>query len=450
MFYLSLVTNTELNYNTVVFSPLEQFEIRNLLSFDASILGGINLSITNIGLYLTIGALIILTLNILATNYNKIGSNNWSISNESLYATIHSIVVNQINETRGQIYFPFIYTLFIFILVNNLIGMVWAIPYCNFDYIFTLSSLLISNKKVKGNSCSANWKYSTSSSSNNHSKGIILNPHFLTGFIDAEGCFNLTKYSTSSSSNNNSSLPLFVPVVIYSNFNLNKAQILKENKGKSGVYMFKNLISGKVYIGSSADISKRFAQYLKINSLKNNTSMYICKALLKHGHENFSFAILEYCEVNLMEREEYYLNLLWDADIPRYNISKNPTAPMSGRIHSLETLKKMSVWIRSPETRKRIAGALYGRNQSEETKKKISGAMSGENNPMFGRPRPTGTGRASQAIEVFDLDTNETTQYESISAAAIALGISRDSIRNTFRQNQQKPYKGRYIFKKTA
>jgi len=63
------VPTTEQNYSTIVFSPLEQFEVRNLLSLDAPILGDINLSMTNIGLYLTIGALIVLTLNILAT-YN--------------------------------------------------------------------------------------------------------------------------------------------------------------------------------------------------------------------------------------------------------------------------------------------------------------------------------------------------------------------------------------------
>jgi F-type H+-transporting ATPase subunit a len=146
------VATTEQNYSTIVFSPLEQFEVRNLLSFDAPILGDINLSITNIGLYLTIGALIVLTLNILATNYNKIGSNNWSISNESLYATIHSIVVNQINETRGQIYFPFIYTLFIFILINNLIGMV---PYSfastsHFLLTFSLSFSIVLGATILG------------------------------------------------------------------------------------------------------------------------------------------------------------------------------------------------------------------------------------------------------------------------------------------------------------
>lgn len=105
-------------------SPLDQFEIRNLLSLDAPILANLHLSITNIGLYLTIAASLVLTLNLLATNYNKVIANNWSISQESIYATVHSIVINQINANKGQVYFPFIYALFTFILINNLIGMV--------------------------------------------------------------------------------------------------------------------------------------------------------------------------------------------------------------------------------------------------------------------------------------------------------------------------------------
>jgi len=60
---------------TEISSPLDQFEIRNLLSVDAPILANIHVSLTNIGLYLTIGALLILTLNVLATNYNKLVSN---------------------------------------------------------------------------------------------------------------------------------------------------------------------------------------------------------------------------------------------------------------------------------------------------------------------------------------------------------------------------------------
>jgi F-type H+-transporting ATPase subunit a len=64
-----------LNY-TEIPSPLDQFEIRNLLSLDAPILGNLHISLTNIGLYLTIGSLLILILNVLSTNYNKIVSNN--------------------------------------------------------------------------------------------------------------------------------------------------------------------------------------------------------------------------------------------------------------------------------------------------------------------------------------------------------------------------------------
>ena len=105
-------------------SPLDQFEIRNLLSLDAPIIANFQISLTNIRLYLTISAFIALFLNLLATNYNKVIANSWSISQESTYATIRSIVINQINGKSGQMYFPFIYALFIFILINNLIGMV--------------------------------------------------------------------------------------------------------------------------------------------------------------------------------------------------------------------------------------------------------------------------------------------------------------------------------------
>lgn len=137
---------------TDIYSPLDQFEIRNLLSLNAPVLGNIQLSVTNIGLYLTIGTLLIFMLNFLATNYNKVVSNNWSIGQESLYATLHSIVVNQINPTKGQVYFPFIYTLFIFILVNNLIGM---IPYSfastsHFIFTFGLSFTVVLGATILG------------------------------------------------------------------------------------------------------------------------------------------------------------------------------------------------------------------------------------------------------------------------------------------------------------
>jgi F-type H+-transporting ATPase subunit a len=133
-------------------SPLSQFEIRDLLSIDAPILGNLHLSITNIGFYLVISALFILALNLFSTNYNKLVGNNWSISQESLYATIHSIVSNQINPRNGQVYFPLLYALFIFILINNLIGMV---PYSfastsHFVLTFALSFTVVLGATILG------------------------------------------------------------------------------------------------------------------------------------------------------------------------------------------------------------------------------------------------------------------------------------------------------------
>jgi len=148
-----------LNYNLEclelerqVISPLSQFEIRDLLSIDGPILGNLHISVTNIGFYLIIGASFLSVISLLSTNYNKIVNDNWSISLEALYATIHSIVINQINSKNGQIYFPFIYALFVFILINNLIGMV---PYSfastsHFVLTFALSFTIVLGTTILG------------------------------------------------------------------------------------------------------------------------------------------------------------------------------------------------------------------------------------------------------------------------------------------------------------
>jgi excinuclease UvrABC nuclease subunit len=36
---------------------------------------------------------------------------------------------------------------------------------------------------------------------------------------------------------------------------------MAENKGKAGIYRWTNLINGKTYVGSAADLSKRLAHY---------------------------------------------------------------------------------------------------------------------------------------------------------------------------------------------
>jgi len=140
-----------MNFSNII-SPLDQFEIRNLISLDAPVLGNLSISLTNIGLYLTIAGVLVFTISLLSNNNNRVVSNAWSVYQESIYATVHSIVVSQINDKKGQVYFPFMYVLFLFILVNNLIGMV---PYSfastsHFALTFSLSFTIVLGATILG------------------------------------------------------------------------------------------------------------------------------------------------------------------------------------------------------------------------------------------------------------------------------------------------------------
>jgi F-type H+-transporting ATPase subunit a len=105
-------------------SPLDQFEIRDFISINAPLLGNLHISFTTMVQYLSISFAIIIILSSITNKSRKLIYNNWTLNTETIYDTIHSIVINQINKNRGQMYFPFIYTLFLFILINNLIGLV--------------------------------------------------------------------------------------------------------------------------------------------------------------------------------------------------------------------------------------------------------------------------------------------------------------------------------------
>ena len=141
-----------MNFFSNIISPLDQFEIRNLISLDAPVLGNLSISLTNIGLYLTIAGGLVFIISLLSNNNNRVVSNAWSVYQESIYATVHSIVVGQINDKKGQVYFPFMYVLFLFILVNNLIGMV---PYSfastsHFVLTFSLSFTIVLGATILG------------------------------------------------------------------------------------------------------------------------------------------------------------------------------------------------------------------------------------------------------------------------------------------------------------
>jgi hypothetical protein len=79
-----------------------------------------------------------------------------------------------------------------------------------------------------------------------------------------------------------------VPAAIYTNPDLQKKRIIKENKGKSGIYRWINQKSGKDYIGSSVDFSIRLREYYCLSYLERfKKSSIICNALQNKGYSSF-------------------------------------------------------------------------------------------------------------------------------------------------------------------
>lgn len=102
-----------------------------------------------------------------------------------------------------------------------------------------------------------------------------------------------------------------IPLLTYSNADTMKESVVKENKGKSGVYRWTNKLNNSIYVGSSIDLGLRFNNYFTYSFItrKNQQGMIINKALLKYGYSNFILEILEYCEPSdVISREQHYLD----------------------------------------------------------------------------------------------------------------------------------------------
>lgn len=193
------------------------------------------------------------------------------------------------------------------------------------------------------------------------------------------------------------------PVITYSNADTLKVSIVRENKSKSGVYRWVNLINGKTYVGSSINLGSRLRDYFKYSFLTQpkNKKMPIYNALLKYGYSNFRLEILEYCDVmTLIEREQYYIDTLR----PEYNIL---------------TIAGSSLGFKHTETAlAKLREHLYKLNLEKGLK-----------------------------VEVIDIVANTKTVYDSIKQAAKALNTDFKALQ--YHENKKKsvgkPFKGRYI-----
>jgi|SRR5690348_7704792 hypothetical protein len=89
--------------------------------------------------------------------------------------------------------------------------------------------------------------------------------------------------------------------------------IKKELEGKSGIYGFFCKTTGKLYIGSSVQLSERFNRHVK----GARSNVLLQNAINKYNIHDFIFIVFEYCEPeDLILREQIYIDSLK----PEFNI----------------------------------------------------------------------------------------------------------------------------------
>jgi len=113
-------------------NPMHQFEVYRI--GPEINLGEINLSFTNASLFMTISSILILIFLFLGTKKKSLVPTKIQFITEASY----TFVAKMINDTAGssaKSFFPFIFTLFMFVLFANMVGML--------PYSFTVTSHII-------------------------------------------------------------------------------------------------------------------------------------------------------------------------------------------------------------------------------------------------------------------------------------------------------------------
>ena len=105
---------------TAEHSPLEQFEIQPILPITV---GDLNLSFTNSSLWMVISVLLIYALVMLGSRHASMVPGRLQALLELSYEFIADMLGSTVGKD-GRKYFPFVFTLFMFILFGNLLGMI--------------------------------------------------------------------------------------------------------------------------------------------------------------------------------------------------------------------------------------------------------------------------------------------------------------------------------------
>ena len=112
-------------------SPLEQFEI---VPYTYTEIGGYNISFTNSSLAMVITVSTITLFLTLTVNTRSIIPSRLQLISELMYNFVAQLLNDTVGD-QGRRYFPFVFSLFMFVLIGNMVGMV--------PYQFTFTSHII-------------------------------------------------------------------------------------------------------------------------------------------------------------------------------------------------------------------------------------------------------------------------------------------------------------------
>ena len=111
--------------------PLSQFEIKTLIPLQP---GGVDISFTNASLMMVLALAFVTLFMILGMRRHALVPGRWQSMAELSYQFVANLIRDTVG-TEGRRYFPLVFTLFMFILFGNLLGMV--------PYSFTFTSHII-------------------------------------------------------------------------------------------------------------------------------------------------------------------------------------------------------------------------------------------------------------------------------------------------------------------
>jgi group I intron endonuclease len=123
--------------------------------------------------------------------------------------------------------------------------------------------------------------------------------------------------------------------------------LLSGRGGKSGIYIFHSKINDFIYIGSATNLEKRRLEH--IDGLVNNEHLNIDFQILyhKHGLDNLTFYIVEYCPPNDCLNRERELILEW---YPEINIAGVKELTLGSNYTSMNEMQEVrEAWLHTRE-----------------------------------------------------------------------------------------------------